>query len=232
MSAPLVKPVLPPYAIAPRPGSTSWWTGDHTQLAYHHPGDPLPHFVSRRAVLSAEQCQLLIDCFERCRESCSARDTDEYWAGRFIWQNFLPDSETAALRLMQQLRSLSLILLYQAFRPERPVYSDTAQLVRWHEGLELTPHVDNMEPDGRPNNTCHRSFASICYLNDDYEGGETYFPGHGVRIKPTPGALIVFGAGLEYVHGVSRITRGMRYTYAGWFTHESALEDTNAPRIF
>ena len=178
MSAPLVKPVLPPYAIAPRPGSTSWWTGDHTQLAYHHPGDPLPHFVSRRAVLSAEQCRLLIDCFERCRESCSARDTDEYWAGRFIWQNFLPDSETAALRLMQQLRSLSLILLYQAFRPERPVYSDTAQLVRWHEGLELTPHVDNMEPDGRPNNTCHRSFASICYLNDDYEGGETYFPGH------------------------------------------------------
>jgi hypothetical protein len=133
---------------------------------------------------------------------------------------------------MQQLRSLSLILLYQTFAPERPVYSDTAQLVRWHEGLELTPHVDNMEPDGRPNSTPHRSFSSIAYLNDDYEGGETYFPGHGVRIKPTPGSLLVFGAGPEYVHGVLRVLKGLRYTYAGWFTYDQSLEDASAPRIF
>src|SRR5262249_28856842 len=157
----------------------------------------------------------------------AARNGGDYWSGRFIWQNNLPESEVDAIRIMQQLRFLALTMLNQAVKPQEPLYSDTAQLVRWHEGIELPPHVDNMEPDGSPNISPHRSFSSVLYLNDAYEGGETYFPGHGIRIKPLPGALILFGAGPEYVHGITRVTRGMRYTYAGWFTYEKAAEDPN-----
>jgi leucine proline-enriched proteoglycan (leprecan) len=78
----------------------------------------------------------------------------------------------------------------------------------------------------------HRYFSSIIYLNDDYEGGETYFPGFGVRIKPEPGLMVLFGSGPEYVHGVTKVRSGRRYTYAGWFTFDPAHEDRQARLIF
>ena len=232
MSDAAVKSDVPPYAFAPKSGQTSWWRGDPLQFPYLHPGVHHRYFISRKDVLSAPLCRMLIDCFERNREAHAAQAGGDYWAGRFIWQNNLPETEIDAIRVVQQLRFLTLTILNQAVRPDEPLYSDTAQLVRWHEGIELQPHVDNMEPDGSPNISPHRSFSSILYLNDDYEGGETYFPGHGVRIKPTAGALVVFGAGPEYVHGITRVTKGLRYTYAGWFTYDKAFEDPNAQKVF
>lgn len=232
MSDTAVAADVPPYAFTPKPGQTSWWRGDPMQFPLFVPGERHRYFITRPDVLTRDQCQVLIDCFERNREACAAHDGGEYWDGRFIWQNSLPQHEVDAIRIMQQVRFLALTLLYQAVRPNEPLYSDTAQLVRWHEGIELQPHTDNMDPDGSPNISPHRSFSSILYLNDEYEGGETYFPGHKVRIKPTPGALVLFGAGPEYVHGITRVTRGLRYTYAGWFTYEKGNEDPNAPRVF
>src|SRR5476651_2643275 len=78
---------LPPYAFAPKPGQTSWWSGDPLQFPHHFPGEPHRHFITRKSVLSLDQCRLLIDCFERNREASAARAGGEYWTGRFIWQN-------------------------------------------------------------------------------------------------------------------------------------------------
>ena len=223
---------LPEYAFAPRPGQTKWWTGDPEQLPSFHPGDRHRHFITRRGVLSREQCQVLIDCFERHRQERAVKSAGEYWSGRYIWQANLPEHEIDAIRLMQQLRFLSLSLLMQSLPGTDPLFSDSAQIVRWDPGIELVCHVDNLEPDGRPNPTPHRAFSSILYLNDGYEGGETYFPGHNLRIKPEAGALVLFGAGPEYVHGVTRVTKGLRYTYAGWFTYDKTMEDLGATAVF
>jgi predicted 2-oxoglutarate/Fe(II)-dependent dioxygenase YbiX len=133
---------------------------------------------------------------------------------------------------MQQVRFVAQVMVTQKFRLEQPLYSDTAQLVLWTEGIELRPHADNLQPDGSPNTTPHRCFSSLVYLSDDYEGGETYFPGFGVRLKPERGSLVVFGSGPDYVHGVSLVRRGRRYTYAGWFTFDPAREDPNARVVF
>jgi predicted 2-oxoglutarate/Fe(II)-dependent dioxygenase YbiX len=185
--------------------------------------DRHPAFVTRTNVLAREHCGLLIDCFERNRGAAAAHAGDAYWDGRYIWQGSLPPSELDAQRIMQQARMVAYTLLVQTWLPDKPVYPDTTQLVRWHEGLELTPHVDNLHPDGSANGTPHRSHSFIIYLNDDYDGGETFFPGYGVRLQPKAGALLLFGAGLDYVHGVTKITKGLRYTCAGWFTHDKSM---------
>ena len=221
-----------PVFFEPRAGATQWWTGDPSGLPLLQVGEPHRHIFTRPNVLSPEQCRALIECFERNRDACATREGDPFWSGRFIWQDALPPCELEAMRIMQQARFLAQTLLCQIAPLQWPLYSDTAQLVRWHEGHELTPHADNIEPDGTPNSTPHRSFSSLIYLNDDYEGGETYFPGHGIRLKPQAGALVIFGAGPQYVHGVSRVTRGLRYTYAGWFTFDKDREDNNAMRVF
>jgi predicted 2-oxoglutarate/Fe(II)-dependent dioxygenase YbiX len=222
-----------PYAFPVRPGAKDWWLGDGKTFPHFLPGTPHPYLVTRRDVLSRAQCAWLIDCFERCREKYATRDPNEYWDGRYIWQNALPaESEIDAIRIMQQARYLTQAALTQFFVPGEPLYSDTAQLVRWEPGVALPPHADNIHPHGGPNDTPHRSFSSIIYLNDDYEGGETFFPGLGFRLKVEAGALIAFGAGHNYVHGVTPVTKGLRYTYAGWFTHSKANEDANAMLVF
>jgi hypothetical protein len=68
------------------------------------------------------------------------------------------------LRIMQQARLAAHVTIMQEFRPPQPLYSDTAQIVLSMEGIELTPHADNLEPDGSPTSTAHRSFSSIRQL--------------------------------------------------------------------
>jgi hypothetical protein len=61
------------------------------------------------------------------------------------------------------------------------------------------------------------------YLNDDYSGGEIYFPDHDVSIKPKPGQLIMFPGGHEFKHGVRTVTSGSRYTMASFLTTPKLL---------
>ncbi|WP_171026517.1 prolyl hydroxylase family protein [Mesorhizobium comanense] len=219
-------------SLASTAGRTQWWTGDPRRLTLLSPADHCPSLVRHRNLLSPEQCRLLIECFERQRPVNAARTGSEYWDGRYIWQNSLPPAEVDALRVMQQVRLLAQLAVCREFRPAQALYSDTAQLVFWPKGMELTPHADNLNPDGQPNATPHRCYSSLLYLNDDYEGGETYFPGIGVRVKPETGLMLIFGSGADYVHGVSKVTSGSRYTYAGWFTFDPAREDPNARLVF
>jgi 2OG-Fe(II) oxygenase superfamily len=214
------------------PNETEWWKGDGSNLPYWRDNLQHPHICITPNILSKEQCQILIDCFETCHKDYAAHTGEEFWDGRYIWANNLPSTQTDALRILQQLRHFSTFKIIDHFRPNRMIYSDTAQIVRWHEGLGLTPHADNIEPNGTPNGTPHRSFSSILYLNDDYEGGETFYPGHLMRMRPKAGTLVLFGAGEDYVHGVTKVRRGLRYTYAGWFTFDRSRGDEAASLIY
>jgi predicted 2-oxoglutarate/Fe(II)-dependent dioxygenase YbiX len=72
-------------------------------------------------------------------------------------------------------------------------------------------------------NRPERQIVSILYLNDDYEGGELYFPtltgddGKELRIKPKAGELVIFGGDDRYLHGVDEVTAGERYCVTLWF---------------
>ena len=61
------------------------------------------------------------------------------------------------------------------------------------------------------------------YLNDEYAGGEMYFPDYEISIKPKPGQLIMFPGGHEFKHGVHTVTSGNRYTMASFLTTPKLL---------
>jgi hypothetical protein len=56
-----------------------------------------------------------------------------------------------------------------------------------------------------------RDLSSVLYYNDDYEGGEIYFPEQDLLIKPEPGMLICFPAKDEFPHQVREIKSGYRW---------------------
>jgi hypothetical protein len=49
------------------------------------------------------------------------------------------------------------------------------------------------------------------YVNDDYEGGSLYFPEYDIQISHKPGQLVFFPGTVEYVHGISEVTKGTRW---------------------
>ena len=61
-----------------------------------------------------------------------------------------------------------------------------------------------------------RVVSAICYLNDDYEGGELEFPHFGVKIKPQAGMLIVFPSNFAYAHIAHPVTDGTKYAIVTW----------------
>jgi hypothetical protein len=91
-------------------------------------------------------------------------------------------------------------------------------IVRWLPGQLQMPHADKQLPNGEPNDFPWFDLAGLFYLNDDYEGGELYFPNQGIEFKPKPGAAYFFPGDLNYVHGVREITSGIRYVIPFFWT--------------
>jgi hypothetical protein len=82
------------------------------------------------------------------------------------------------------------------------------QLVMWPQGMEQAVHIDK-----RREATTH---AAIVYLNDDFSGGETYFPDIKDEVRPQRGLLAGF-PGRALAHGVRKVEHGTRHTLALWF---------------
>jgi len=57
--------------------------------------------------------------------------------------------------------------------------------------------------------------TSISYLNENYEGGETYFE-DGTVIGHVKGRTVFFD-GQEYKHGVKKVLKGNRFVMAVWY---------------
>jgi hypothetical protein len=95
-------------------------------------------------------------------------------------------------------------------------------MVRWLPGQLQMPHADkelHTGPDaGKPNDFPHYDIAGLFYINDDYEGGELYFPNQGIKFKPKAGAAYFFPGDKNYIHGVSEIISGIRYTVPFFWT--------------
>ena len=89
-------------------------------------------------------------------------------------------------------------------------------IVRWLPGQFQNPHADkelHEGPDaGMPNDFPYYDLSSLFYLNDDYEGGELYFPLQDVKFKPKKGAAYFFPGDKNYIHGVTEIKNSIRYT--------------------
>lgn len=103
-------------------------------------------------------------------------------------------------------------------------------LRNWYPGEKQHPHSDceavfYNDDNGEIQMTKINNFSSIfieyaalTYLNDDYSGGEIYFPDFDLEIKPRAGELIFFPGTQHYMHGVKEILSGNRYVFMTFFT--------------
>lgn len=150
--------------------------------------------------------------------------------GDGIWNNRcinLSTMEEHVRETMLDIRIRARTLIEQKLNLKKQLYFDIFQFVRWREGDELyPPHADAEHLDGSPHPFPYRDYACIIYLNTEFAGGNTYFTNFD-NYSPTikPGTLISFPGTLEYCHGVSKVTSGLRYTIAGFLTFDKDRAD-------
>lgn len=90
-------------------------------------------------------------------------------------------------------------------------------IVELEEGQSMPVHYDHNSAEkksvgfktgaGHPS----RDISSVLYYNDDFDGGEIYFPNQDLLIKPEPGLFVCFPANDDFPHGVKEITNGYRW---------------------
>lgn len=76
------------------------------------------------------------------------------------------------------------------------------------EGIGMEVHADNPPSLAQGIDTPH---GMVLYLNDDYQGGEIYYPNLKIAIKPKAGSLVIHPGNVYYSHGVLPVTSGTRY---------------------
>jgi hypothetical protein len=138
----------------------------------------------------------------------------DYWKDRVATQSTLdknnPSISPVINGLFQRLKPIVEDFYKVKAIPTR------AAIVKWLPGQFQKPHADkelHEGPDaGLPNDFPNYDLSSLFYLNDDYEGGELYFPNQGVKFKPKKGAAYFFPGDMQYIHGVTEVKSGVRYT--------------------
>jgi hypothetical protein len=102
-------------------------------------------------------------------------------------------------------------------------YSDGESLGVHCDGVSLDDAGDSIDylRDYDPTSvhpTTITEGAMVLYLNDDYDGGELFFPDIDLEIKPKSGQLIAWPSGPFFEHGVKKISNGDRYVVSSFLT--------------
>ncbi len=160
-----------------------------------------------------------------CAKTLTTWDTQAqgYWNSRIAHATQLLNFDERDLLVSIRKRVRAEII--QSYGLTQPIVADTLQIVRWPEGFEQQPHADAENPNGASHPYFWRAYASLIYLNNDFDGGQIYFPHQKLAPQITPGMLVFFPGTLEFLHGVSKVARGTRYTLASFWTFDLSKHD-------
>ena len=98
------------------------------------------------------------------------------------------------------------------------VYMRPPVVVRWLPGNSQSPHADKQLNDGTPNPFPGYDINSIIYWHADFEGGDVYYQDHDIHLKIEAGMAVAHPGDVNYLHGVTEITSGVRWTSPAFTT--------------
>lgn len=80
---------------------------------------------------------------------------------------------------------------------------ESYSILKYGVGQNFVNHIDDHFEGPR-------RISHVHYLNDNYEGGELYFPNHDIKIKPLAGSIAMYPSGHPYTHESLNITKGRK----------------------
>lgn len=138
----------------------------------------------------------------------------------------------------KELPELKLLREWIAGTTSLPVENqETGTVIRYSPGGKYDLHYDYFESDDvaqarELNFGGNRVYSFLVYLNEDFEGGETHFPYHNLKVKPEIGKAVLWknteeGTLLkESKHAGEPVITGYKWVYITWI-REREYNETN-----
>jgi predicted 2-oxoglutarate/Fe(II)-dependent dioxygenase YbiX len=97
-------------------------------------------------------------------------------------------------------------------------YMEAINFIRYRENQHFQVHTDHGF-----SYTC--TVSSVVYFNDDYEGGELWFPYLDLTFKPEAGDIVMFPSTFIYAHAAKPVTSGTKYSGVTMFDYNDRNHD-------
>lgn len=185
----------------------------------------------QRNAISPADLAILMDYVRRAQMTDSAvsnfadeADTDavEWVINRDIRDTQQVHLTDAITEKLSSFEDASVRAFVNPFYQVEVLDREPAQILHYGVGGHYIPHVDaeTLYKDDIGldlwEKTLDRDLSVVYFLNDDFAGGELFFPGLDLVIAPEAGTLVCFPSDHNYVHGVRPVTSGHRYTVVNW----------------
>jgi len=114
-----------------------------------------------------------------------------HWAGRSLLLRDTGDAHIEETTDRVQDR------LFSSFYQYKRIHQLNS-ILRALPGQSMGPHRDDVEQEDKIN-----VYGVVIYLNDDYEGGEIYYPEYDIAHKPKAKSMVIHRA--STIHGVNPV---------------------------
>ena len=175
-----------------------------------------PEVILIHSCLTPKECNLLIKYHKANPSKVTHSDPTTVYNGRRIPSEFINNLEVK--RIIAKYQYDVVAEIWEHFHQR--CYPEQTEIMRWPIGVPQEIHIDTMGSN-KEDEMCvipFTDYASILYLNDDFDDGLTIFEG-GYEIKPQQGMVAIF-EGMKYWHEVSACKVKDRYTLPCWYTTE------------
>lgn len=139
-----------------------------------------------------------------------------------IQYNTKEDIETSLLScLIKNISDLCFLNYKEKTKCEILKLPNYFRISKYNTGVDMGQHVDSEDPT----DINHPVVSGVIYLNDNYEGGEIYFPNQDIKIKPSSGSMIIFPSTKPYIHHPMKINSGNKYMIPlFWYSMETVWQ--------
>lgn len=167
-------------------------------------------FVSVNENFLDEKTFSILKTFAETTNVYDSNVNDTIWSQRVVHITQVPELK----EIGKQYISLVTNKIKSDFEIEKSIFTDILCFNRWRVGDMQHPHADD------ENGFEWRKFGCVLYLNDDYVGGQIYFPKQTIFIKPKANTLVFFPGDRNFLHGVEPVISGIRYTVSTFWTYD------------
>lgn len=162
--------------------------------------------------ISAEDAKTLID--QQLDPNAEQNPYPKYYSDRYGGTSLPYNKTVQDIMIKYGHKSNEMHRALNGFKNDIYVFKGFGS--HWSTGTKGDLHIDAQGPEP------WIEWSTIMYLNSEseYDGGMIYFPNQDFSYQPKQYSAVFFpGAGTEYIHGITTITRGDRFT--ALFMHTS-----------
>ena len=170
-----------------------------------------PNIFLIRNFIDEDQSRLLTDLAKNATKdewanyNYTKRDKLNEWDDRILMLDKCADFDEYKMSIVTDLfykmqEEVSKILNKNIYE-----YTGFSSIYRSQTGQSMKTHHDG-------GGDVKTKYGVVVYLNEDYVGGEIFYPHKGLEFKPEACSLVLHPAHEAYRHGVKEVTSGTRYS--------------------